>query len=56
MNREYGKIKNKIKELLPIESTIKQARAIENLQTLIKNKGNNLENISEEEINLSKII
>ena len=42
MNREYGKIKNKIKELLPIESTIKQARAIENLQTLIKNKGNKI--------------
>lgn len=56
MNREYGKIKNKIKNLIPIESTLKQARAIENLQTLIKNKGNSLENITEDEINLAKII
>lgn len=56
MKREYTKIKSKIKDLLPIEETLKQARAIENLQTLIKNKGNSLDNITEEEINLAKII
>lgn len=56
MNREYGKIKKKIETLLPIESTLKEARNIENVQTLIKNKGNSLENISEEELKLAKII
>ena len=56
MKREYTKIKSKIKDLLPIEETIKQAREIENVQTLIKNKGNTLDNISEEEIKLAKII
>lgn len=56
MNREYGKIKKKLETLMPIEATLKEARAIENLQTLIKNKGNSLENITEDEIKLAKII
>lgn len=56
MNREYGKIKKKIETLLPIENTMKKARTIENLQTLIKSKGNTLENITEDEIKLCKII
>lgn len=56
MNREYGKIKKKLETLMPIESTIKEARAIENLQTLIKSKGNSLENITEDEIKLAQII
>ena len=54
MNREYTKIKNKLESLMPIEETLKQARQIENVQTLIKNKGNNLENISKEELELAK--
>ena len=56
MNREYSKIKKKLENLVPIENTLKQAREIENVQTLIKNKGNSLENISEDELKLAKII
>ena len=56
MNREYSKIKKKLENLMPIENTLKQAREIENVQTLIKNKGNSLENISEDELKLAKII
>ena len=56
MNREYNKIKKKLENLLPIENTIQEARSIENIQTLIKNKGNTLENISEDELKLAKII
>ncbi len=56
MNREHNKIKRKMKELLPIENTIQKVRTIENIQTLIKNKGNNLDQISEDEIKLAKIV
>lgn len=56
MNREYKKITKKLETLLPIESTIQEARAIENVQTLIKNKGNSLNNVTEEEIKLAQII
>ena len=56
MKREYNKIMKKIENLLPIENTIQEARSIENIQTLIKNKGNTLENISEDELKLAKII
>ena len=54
MSREFKKIKNKLENLIPIEETLKQARQIENIQTLIKNKGNKLENITKEEIELAK--
>ena len=56
MNREYAKIKKKLETLIPIESTLKEARTIENIQTLIKSKGNSLENITEEEIKLAQLI
>lgn len=56
MKREYNKIVKKLDSLLPIESTLKEARVIENIQTLIKNKGGSLENITEEEIKLAKTI
>ncbi len=56
MNREYKKITKKLETLLPLESTIKEARVIENVQTLIKNKGNSLNNITEEELKLAQII
>ena len=39
MQREYQKIKEKLKILIPIENTLKKARTIENLHTLIKNNG-----------------
>lgn len=43
MEREYGKIKEKMKDLIPLENTIKEARIIENLHSLIKNNGQNFE-------------
>lgn len=43
----------KLDELIPLESTLKEARAIENIQTLIKNKGGKLENITEDELKLA---
>ena len=56
MKREYTKIKKKLENLIPLENTLQEARAIENVQTLIKSKGNSLENISEDELKLAKII
>lgn len=56
MKREYGKITKKLDTLMPIESTLKEARSIENVQTLIKNKGNSLENITEEELKLAQTL
>mgnify|MGYP003300441142 CR=1 FL=1 len=53
MEREYTKIENKMKNILPLETTIKQVEIIHNIQTLIKNKGG-IENITNEEIELSK--
>jgi len=54
MKREYNKIVKKLDNLMPIETTLKQARIIENIQTLIKNKGGTMENITEEEIRLAQ--
>ncbi len=53
MNREYKKIKSQIDEVIPLESTIQKARQIENIQTLIKSKGNTFD-LSQEEIELAK--
>lgn len=55
MEREYKKIKEKLKELIPIENTLKEARNIENLHLLIKNNGQNF-NLSSQEIELAKIL
>ena len=52
MEREYAKIKTTLKEILPIEETINQAKQIENLHLLIKNNGQNF-NISGEELALA---
>lgn len=51
MQKEYNKIKEKLKEIIPIEQTIKNARIIETLHNLIKNKGIDF-NLSKEEIEL----
>lgn len=53
MEREYNKIKTTLKNILPIEKTIKEARQIENIHMLIKNRGQNF-NLTKEEIELSK--
>lgn len=52
MEKEYKKIQKELKDVLPIESTIKEARQIENLHTLIEKRGGNF-NLSKEEIELA---
>lgn len=53
MQKEYQKMKEKFKEIIPIEETIKKARTIETLHNLIKNNGKNF-NLSEQELELIK--
>ena len=55
MQKEYDKIREKLKELLPIENTLKEARLIENLHTLIKNNGKDF-NLTKEQLELSKML
>lgn len=55
MQREYEKIKEKIKELIPLENTLKEARIIENLHMLIKNNGQKF-NLSKEQIELANML
>lgn len=55
MDKEYNKMKNKLKELVPLENIIKKAREIQNLHMLIKNKGGNFD-ISNEELELAKVL
>lgn len=55
MEREYQKIREKLKETLPIENTFKEARTIENLHLLIKNNGQNFD-LSKEEKELVKLL
>lgn len=52
MEKEYKKIKEKLKEVMPIEETITKARKVENLHTIIKNNGQNF-NLRKEEIELA---
>lgn len=53
MQKEYNKIKTELKELVPIENTIDNARYIENIHNLVKNNGRRFE-LSEEELELAK--
>ena len=55
MQREYEKIKEKLNELMPLEKTIKEARVIENLHTLIRNNGQNFE-LTEEQQELANLL
>ena len=55
MNKEYIKMKERLKELIPMENTLKEARVIENLHNLIKNNGKNF-NLSQEEIKLANML
>lgn len=55
MQREYEKIKGKLKELIPLENTLKEARIIENLHMLIKNNGQDF-NLSKEQIELANML
>ena len=53
MEKEYKKMKVQIKNIIPIENTIKNTRYIENLHNLIKNNGKDFD-LSNEEIELAK--
>lgn len=55
MEREYQKIKDKLKEILPLETTLKQAREIENLHLLIKNNGQQF-NLTQEQLELAGML
>ena len=52
MEKEFNKMEKIMKDLIPMETTFKNYRNIENLQNLIKNNGKNF-NLSQEEINLA---
>lgn len=53
MELEYDKIREKLKDLVPIEETLKKAHQVESLHKLIRSKGRDF-NLSEEEIELAK--
>ena len=55
MQKEYKKIEDKLKILIPMENTIKEARTIENLHTLIKNNGQDF-NLTDEQLQLAKLL
>lgn len=55
MEKEYTKLEKELKSLVPIETTIKNARYIENVHNLIKNNGQNFE-LSEQELELANKI
>ena len=55
MEREYEKIKEKLNEILPLETTIKQAREIENIHLLIKNNGQDF-NLTQEQLELAGML
>ena len=55
MEKEYKKIKNQMSNIMALESTIVEAKKIENIHNLIKNKGKGYE-LSDEERELINIL
>ena len=55
MQREYEKIREKMKEIAPIEKTLNTVNVIENLHKLIKNNGKNFD-LTSEELELAKML
>ena len=55
MQREYEKIREKLKILIPTENALREARTIENLHTLIKNNGQDF-NLTKEQQELANIL
>ena len=55
MEKTYQKLENELKNLIPIEKTISQARIIENLHTLIKNNGQDF-NLTKEQLELANML
>ena len=52
MDKEYNKIKSELKKVLPIESTLKDARTLETLHLLMKNRDEKF-TLSNEEFELA---
>lgn len=55
MEREYKKLSKQMQTVMALDSTISEAKKIENIHNLIKNKGENYE-LSEEEKKLAEIL
>lgn len=55
MEKEYQKITDTLKELMPLENTLKEARIIENLHNVIKNNGQDF-NLSKEQLELAQML
>lgn len=55
MTKELYKINAEIKELIPMENTLKEARIIQNLHSLIKNNGKDF-NLTQEQIKLAEML
>lgn len=55
MTKEYYKINNELKILMPMENTINEARTIQNLQQLIKNNGKNFD-LNSEQMKLAEML
>lgn len=53
MEKEYNKIERELKNLVPMEKTLLEARKVENIHNLIKNNGLNFD-ISEDTISLAE--
>ena len=55
MEKEYKKIKTQMETIMALDSTISEAKKIENIHNLIRNKGKEYE-LSEEEKELINIL
>ena len=55
MTKELYKINNELKQLMPMEKTIKDARTIQNLHSLIKNNGKDFD-LSEDQKKLAEML
>ena len=53
MEKSYRNMKKYLDEIIPLETTLKDARIIENLHNLVKNKGGDF-NLTEEELTLAE--
>lgn len=53
MDKEYNRMERELKNLVPMENTLSEARKIENIHNLIKNNGNNF-SITENELELAE--
>ena len=55
MEYQYKKIQEYIKDVIPLEETLKKARVVENLHELIKNNGKDFD-LTEQEKELAEML